>query len=320
MRKNFYLSRDIAKFIKELEQTDSKPLYELTPQGARDFLVELQKKHSEEIEGVDFEDRVISTDYAGEVDVRIYRPKNTQERLPAIVYAHGGGWVLGDKETFTGFMKNLTLNAEAVVIFVDYSRSPEAHYPVALNQICGVIDYVYENPSEFNITPEKIVIAGDSAGGNMAAASAIKLKYESQTQLLGIALFYPVCSAEMNTNSFNNFKNGPWLTKKAMEYFFDAYEPDRRLREIKYISLLNAEIADLEGLPPTVIVTAENDVLRDEGEEFARLLDEAGVKVINFRANGTIHDFMLLNALQHTTQTKAILEFVCGELKKLFGQ
>ena len=208
--------------------------------------------------------------------------------------------------------------ANAAVIFVDYDRAPETTYPKALNQIYGVLQYIYNYPDEFDLDREKIVIAGDSAGGNMAAACAIKAKLNNLDFIKAQILLYPVTDASMDTKSYDKFQKGPWLTKKSMEYFWKAYLPDKKLRDEILVSPLKADINNLKNLPPALILTVENDVLRDEGEDYARKLDEAGVPVTNIRMNGTIHDFMMLNALCDNIQTKAAFSIVCGYLKKIF--
>ena len=174
-------------------------------------------------------------------------------------------------------IRTIANHTKSVVAFVNYSRSPESQYPAALNQIYGAMKYLYENPDEYNIDSENIAITGDSAGGNMAAAAAIKANKDGTVQLKCEALVYPVTDADMKTESYDQFKDGPWLTQKAMEWFWDAYIPEKNKRKDIYASPLKADIDDLVGLPPTLIITAENDVLRDEGEAYARRLIEADV-------------------------------------------
>ena len=213
-------------------------------------------------------------------------------------------------------IKQLAINTNSVVIFPEYSRSPEAKYPVALKEIYSVLEYIYENPDEFNIDNDSIAIAGDSAGANMATVTALKAKNQNGPKLKFQCLFYPVTNADMDTKSYDLFKDGPWLSKKAMEWFFEAYAPDKESRNDIYVSPLKADEEDLKGLPPTLIITAENDVLRDEGEAYARKLDSAGVDVLNIRINGTIHDFLMLNALSDTRCAKGALNLACNMLKK----
>ena len=309
------LDRVSKEFINNLEASGGKPLYEMTVDDARQFLVDLQKKTYKEIPA-EIADIDIFTEAAGTVSVRLVRPHDSNETLPVILYLHGGGWILGDKETHDMLIRKLANCTNSVVVFVNYSRSPEAVYPMALNQAYGVLEYLYNNPEEFNIDPDRIVIAGDSAGGNLATSVALKSLRSGGPRILFQALLYPVTDANMDSDSYKLFKDGPWLTKKSMEWFWNAYLPDKRLKNDIYVSPLRACIDDLAGMPSALIITAENDVLRDEGEAYARKLDSAGVDVLNVRMNGTIHDFLMLNALSETPQAKGALMLACNMLKK----
>lgn len=159
-------------------------------------------------------------------------------------------------------------------------------------------------------------MVGDSAGGNLAAVTSLRAKNEHGPKIAFQCLFYPVTNADMDTKSYEDFKDGPWLTKKAMEWFWDAYISDKKLKDDPYVSPLKSTEEDLKGLPPTLIITDENDVLRDEGEAYARKLDSAGVNVLNVRINGTFHDFLVLNALADTEPTKGALALACAMLNK----
>ena len=317
MTEKFYVSQDVQKFLDRISQKQTKPLFKMTPESAREFLSDIQGNNRIELE-TEIEDLTIPTELAGNVKVRCVRPKNVKDKLPAIIYAHGGGWVMGDEYIFNRLIKQIAIEANAALFFINYTRAPEAKYPTALNQIYGVMDYVYYHPDEFNLISKKIVIAGDSAGANMVASTMLMSKFAHGPEILAQILFYPVTDASMSTKSYKTFQNGPWLTQKAMEYFFDAYLPDERLKSDKYVSPLKASIDDLKGLPPTIIFTVENDVLRDEGEGFARKLATAGIDVINFRVNGTIHDFLMLNDLANSPQTKAVLTSACAIIKEIF--
>lgn len=304
------------EFIDMIEERGGRPLYELTPEEAREFLVNLQKETHKEIEA-DIKDIQISDKEGGEISVRIVKPKDSNETLPAILYIHGGGWVIGDKDTFDMLIRTLAICTNSVIVFPEYSRSPEAKYPKAINEVYTTLEYISENAGELNINPDKIAIAGDSAGGNMAAVTAIKAVKNNGPKLVFEALFYPVTNIDMDTQSYNNFEDGPWLSKKAMEWFFKSYLDNvKEKKDDIYVSPLKAEIEDLKNLPPTLIITDENDVLRDEAEAYARKLDEAGVDVSSVRINGTHHDFFLLNALYETEPVKTAFELACSALKK----
>ena len=316
MEKKIHLDKTTKDFIKSLNSKDIKPLYELTPDEARKFLLNLQSKTHIEIEA-DIIDTFIQTDNTGEVDVRFIRPKNSEnDILPLILYIHGGGWILGDKDTHDMLVRKLANCTNSVVAFVNYSRSPEAKYPTALNEIYGVLKYLNNHHKDFNINPDKIIIAGDCAGVNMAAVTTLKAKKENGPKILFQVLLYPVTSALMDSDSYNTFKNGPWLTKKAMEWFWNAYLPDKKSKDDIYVSPLKAEISDLENLPPALVIVDENDVLRDEGEEYASKLEEAGVDVFSIRINSTHHDFLMLNALTESNPYIETFSIICNTINR----
>lgn len=308
------LTAETEEFISKIEAADGQPLYKMTPQEARNFLENLQSQTHKEI-SANTTDTTILTE-AGNVDIRVVKPQHTEEKLPVILYLHGGGWILGGKESFDMLIKKLAVFTNSTVVFPDYSRSPEVQYPTALNEIYAVLEYIFQNPEEFNIDPQRIAIAGDSAGANMATVTALRAINKNGPKILFECLFYPVTNSDMDTKSYDLFKDGPWLSKKAMEWFWEAYVPDKKLRDDIYISPLKAEEEDLSKLPRTLIITAENDVLRDEGEAYARKLDSAGVDVLNVRINGTIHDFLMLNALADTLPARGAMALACTMLKK----
>lgn len=311
-----YLDNITQTFIDNVESRGGKPVYEITPEDARKFLCDLQKEFYSQIEAQVDDVSIFNTEH-GEISVRLVRPVGTNdEKLPLIVYCHGGGWVMGDADAFDMTIKTIANYTKSVVAFVNYNRAPEFQYPEALNQICDTVNYFANNGGDYNINSERIAIAGDSAGGNMAAAALIKMKKEGGPKLCFQALIYPVTDADMNSDSYKEFKNGPWLTKKAMEYFFDSYVPDKNKRKEVYVSPLKAEVSELYGLPPALVITAENDVLRDEGEAYARKLIEAGIDTACVRINNTCHDFILLNALRDSKATKAGYKLLCKFLNR----
>ena len=310
-----YLDNITQTFIDNIESRGGKTVDEITPEEARQFLSDLQKEFYSQIEAQIDDVSIFNTEH-GEISVRLVRPMGTSnEKLPLIVYCHGGGWVMGDSGSFDMTIRTIANQTKSAVAFVNYNRAPEFQYPEALNQICDTINYFANNGSDYNINSGRIAIAGDSAGGNMAAVAVIKMKKEGGPKLHFQALIYPVTDADMNSDSYKEFKNGPWLTKKAMEYFFDAYVPDKNKRKEIYISPLKADITELYGLPPALIITAENDVLRDEGEAYARKLIEAGVDTACVRINNTCHDFMLLNALRDSKATQTAYKLLCELLQ-----
>lgn len=295
------------------------PIYTLTPEAARTLISDAQKSAKVNLPAVASEDRVLKVGPTGRTDIRIVRPAGAKGTLPAIVYIHGGGWVFGDKETHDRLIRELAVGANAVVIFVDYERSPESRFPVAVEQSYAVTAYVAEHAVEFDIDPKRLVVAGDSVGGNMTAVVALMAKERNGPAIAAQLLFYPVTDASMTTGSYEEFAEGPWLTKKAMAFFWERYLPEASKRTDIHVSPLNASTDALRGLPRTLLIVDENDVLRDEGEAYGRKLTEAGVKVTSLRYNGTIHDFMMLNSIAGTPAVRAAVGQANGYLRNVFA-
>jgi acetyl esterase len=277
----------------------SPPIYTHTPSAARDVLLGAQSGPIAK-PAVRFEDKVLPIGPTGQTRVRVLRPEGATGVLPVIVYFHGGGWVLGDTTTHDRLVRELAVGANAVVVFVDYDRSPEARYPIAIEQDYAVTKYVAAHAGEFGVDATRLAIAGDSVGGNMTAVVSLMAKERHGPAITAQVLFYPVTDASLSQRSYREFADGPWLTTKAMTWFWDAYLPDQAAREDRHASPLNATLDQLKGLPPALVITDENDVLRDEGEAYARRLAQAGVPVTARRYGRTIHDFVMLNALAET--------------------
>lgn len=295
------------------------PIYTLSPEAARNVLAGAQKSVPVTLAPARSEDRVLEVGPKGRTTIRIYRPENAAGALPVVIYTHGGGWVLGDRETHDRLVRELAVGADAVVVFVDYNRSPESRYPIAVEESYAVLTYVAEHPEEFGADASRIAIAGDSVGGNMTAAVALLAKERKGPRIRAQLLFYPVTDASMSTDSYKEFAEGPWLTKKAMEWFWDQYLPDVSRRGDIHVSPLNASLEQLDGLPQTLLLVDENDVLRDEGEAYGRKLAAAGVPVTSVRYNGTIHDFMLLNPIASTPAVRGAIDQASGYLRKVFA-
>lgn len=313
----FVLEPDTQAFIDSLE--GNPPIYTLSPADARDVLSGAQKSVNVKLAPADFEDRVLSVGPTGQTKIRIYRPTGAEGALPVVVYLHGGGWVLGDADTHDRLSRELAVGANAVVVFVDYERSPEQRYPVALEQSYAVYDYVAGHADEFGADASRIVIAGDSVGGNMATVVALLAKERGGPAITAQLLLYPVTDASMSTPSYSQFADGPWLTKQAMVWFWDQYLPDLSKRADVHVSPINASADQLKDLPQALVLTDENDVLRDEGEAYGRNLTAAGVPVTSIRYNGTIHDFMLLNPIAETQAVRGAVAQAVSYLKTVFG-
>lgn len=293
-------------WLDQLSAAGGPALNELTPQDAREVLRGAQRSVTVELPPADIEDRVIAGGPTGEVNIRVVRPKDTPGTLPVIVHTHGGGWILGDKDTHDRLVRELANAAQAVVVFVDYTPAPEAHYPVQNEQAYTALEWVAAHAVEIGADATRIALFGDSVGGNMVAALTLMAKERSGPPIAAQVLFYPVTDAHFDTDSYQEHADGPWLTRAAMKWFWDAYLPDESRRLEPTASPLEASIEQLRGLPPALVIT-DDDVLRDEGEAYADKLAQAGTWVTMVRYGGTIHDFALLNPITDTPAPRAAI-------------
>jgi acetyl esterase/lipase len=255
----------------------------------------------------------------GVVEARIVRPAGAEDVLPVIVYLHGAGWVFGNAHTHDRLVRELAVGAHAAVVFPEYDLSPEARYPVAIEQNYAVARWVATSGRLKRLDPGRIAVAGDSVGGNMAAALTLMAKARGDLALTRQVLFYPVTDASFDTGSYHQFATGYFLRRDAMQWFWDQYTTDPADRAQITASPLRASAGELAGLPPALVITAEADVLRDEGEAYAAKLREAGVPVTAVRYQGIIHDFVMLNALAETNAAKAAVAQAAAFLRDGLG-
>jgi acetyl esterase len=296
-----------------------KPIQTLTPANARAVLSGVQKAAEVTLPDVQIKEAILPVGPDGKTDICVMRPAGVTDVLPVIIYMHGGGWVLGDRQTHDRLLRELTTGIGAAVVFVDYQRSPEARYPVAIEQGYAVAKYVADNAERLRVDVSRMAIAGDSVGGNMAAVIALLAKERRGPSFKAQVLFYPVTDASMSTPSYEEFAQGPWLTRAAMAWYWEQYIPEADRRAESHASPLNASKQELAGLPQTLLIVDENDVLRDEGEDYGRKLAEAGVCVTTVRYNGTIHDFVMLNALAATPAVRGAIGQATGYLRHVFS-
>ena len=232
---------------------------------------------------------------------------------------HGGGWVLGNAATHDRLVRELAVGARAALAFVEYPNSPEAHYPVAIEQGYATAQWVVREGRSKGLDPGRIAVVGESVGGDMTAALTLMAKERGDVQFVHAGMYYPVTDAAMDTESYDEFADGPYLTRKAMEWFWDAYTTDPAERSEITASPNHATVDQLKGLPSTLLLVDEADVLRDEGEAYAAKLRLAGVPVTTVRYDGTVHDFMLLNPLSETKAARAAIAQATGFLRQAFG-
>ncbi|MFD3335943.1 alpha/beta hydrolase [Streptomyces sp. NPDC058700] len=252
----------------------------------------------------------------GDVRVRIVRPRGATGLLPVVLYLHGAGWVFGDAHTHDRLVRELAVGARAAVVFPEYDLSPDARYPVAVEQNYSVAQWVAREGHHKDLDGTRLAVAGDSVGGNMTAALTLMAKQRGDVHLTHQVLFYPVTDAGFDTDSYHRFAEGYFLRRDAMKWFWDQYTTEEAERAQITASPLRATTEQLTGLPPALVITAEADVLRDEGEAYAAKLRAAGVPVTALRVQGTIHDFVMLNALRETRAADLAIGLAADTLRK----
>lgn len=302
-------------FLQALEAGGGQPLETLSPQDARAVLVGAQASVKVDLSGVSVSEKTIQAD-GQSIPLTIVRPEGVKGELPVFMFFHGGGWVLGDYPTHARLIRDLVVNSGAVAIYVGYTPSPEAQYPTAIDQAYAATKWVGEHGKEINVDSSRLAVAGNSVGGNMAAVVALKAKEAGVPKLRFQLLLWPVTDASFETGSYQQFAEGHFLTRNMMKWFWDSYTTDPKQRAERFASPLRATPEQLKGLPPALVQTAEFDVLRDEGEAYARKLDAAGVTVTAVRVNGMIHDYGLLNPLAHIPAVQAAMRQAGNELKE----
>jgi acetyl esterase len=290
---------------------------DLSVEEARGMLLQTQAGYLSKSR-VDVEDRTILVGPRGNTAIRIVRPRGSTAVLPAVIYFHGGGWVLGDEETHDHLIREISLGANAAVVFVKYTRSPEARYPVAIEEGYAVTKWIFETGKMINVDPSRIAVAGDGAGGNIAAAITMLAKERGGPELRFQVLFYPVTDASFDTQSYDTFASSYLLTRDAMKWFWNHYAQNTATRDRPTASPLRASLDELRNLPAALIITAECDVLRDEGEAYAAKLKQADVPVIATRYPGMIHDFVMYNALSGTTGARQAINEANESLRAAF--
>ena len=290
-------------------------LFDLGPVEGRKTVDEVQGGDIEKPD-VEIEDTIIPGGPSGEVSIRILRPTGVHGSLPVILYIHGAGWVFGNSHTHDRLIRELADGTGAAVVFPNYSLSPEARYPTAIEESYAVLEWVAEHGGEKDLNGSRIAIVGDSVGGNMSAALTLMAKQRSGPRLSAQVLFYPVTNASFDTDSYQEFAEGYFLRRDAMQWFWNQYTTHENERAEITASPLRADGEQLSGLPAALVITGEADVLRDEGEAYARKLREAAVDVTATRYEGIIHDFVMLNALRETNAAKAAIAQAIAYLKE----
>ena len=249
---------------------------------------------------------------AGAIPARLYvPPAEADEPLPLLVYFHGGGWVIGDLDTHDSPCRFLAAHAGAAVLAVDYRLAPEHPFPAAVEDACAAHAWTRANAERLGADPARIAVGGDSAGGNLAAVACLQARDEGAPLPAMQLLIYPVADTGRELASRRTFAEGFLLTRRDMAYYEDRYLPPGADRNDPRVAILQAD--DLAGLPPAYVATAGFDPLRDEGEAYARRLQEAGVTVALRRHPGLVHSYVNFTAICPTSRA-AVLE-ACGALR-----
>jgi len=307
------IETNIKSFLKALNSAGGKPMEETQPKEARKVLEGAQTSVKVDDSGIDVAEKTIAQDKLS-VKLFIVRPSGKTGVLPVFMFFHGGGWVLGDFPTHKRFVRDLVVQSGLACVFVEYSRSPEAKYPTALHECYAATKWVAAHGSEIQVDGAQMALAGNSVGGNLTAAVALMAK-ENGPDIKFQLLFWPVTNADFETGSYNQYATDRFLTKNMMKWFWDNYTTKKEQRDEIYASPLKAPLSKLKGLPPALVQVAENDVLRDEGEAYARKMDEAGVPVTLVRVQGVIHDYGLLNPIAKVPVVQSALRYAAEELK-----
>ena len=305
----------VRALLKKLNAGGGKPVEELSPRDARQVLTNLQTSVAVELRPARVSSKIITHD-GQDLELTVVRPAGPEKTVPAFMFFHGGGWVLGDFPTHERLVRDLVAYSGGAAVFVNYTPSPEAQYPVAIHQAYAATKWVSEFGHEINVDGRRLAVVGNSVGGNMSAVISLMAKDRGGPDIRLQALLWPVTDANFDTTSYHEFAEGRFLSRNMMKWFWDSYTTDPNERAEIYASPLRAMTEELRGLPPALVLTAGNDVLRDEGEEYARKLDVAGVDVIAVRYSGLIHDWGLLNPISQVPAVQASLLQVGEELKR----
>jgi acetyl esterase/lipase len=296
----------VRAFLAELNK-DSSPFWELPQPKPQEILTGLQNKRPVDMSGVKIIEKTVTQD---ERTVKLYvmTPQEVKGKPGVLFFVHGGVWIVGNFQNHQRLLRDLVVGSGQIGVFVEYTPLPEARYPIQIEESYAALKWVATHAGDFGGDGSRIAIAGNSVGGDMTAALTLLAKDRNGPKLAYQVLLIPATDASVDTDSYHEFATGRFLPRAFMKYGWDLYAPDEKTRNNPYVSPLRASKEELKGLPPALVITAENDPLRDEGEAYARKLKEAGVTVTSTRYNGMIHDFVLLNAIHEVPGVQAALK------------
>jgi acetyl esterase/lipase len=304
----------IRSFLAKINK-DSSPFWELPQPKPQQILTDLQRETAVDMSGVTITEQTINQD-GRSVKLYIMKPAQVSGTPGVLLFIHGGVWIVGNFQNHQRLLRDLVVGSGQIGVFVEYTSLPEAKFPTQLDQCYAALQWVAQHAQEFGADGSRIAVAGNSVGGNMTAALALMSKDRSGPKISYQVLMIPATDASVDTGSYREYGTGRFLARAFMKYGWDLYAPDAKTRDNPYVSPLRASLDQLSGLPPALVITAENDPLRDEGEAYARKLKQAGVTVAAVRYNGTIHDFVLLNAIRKVPSTEAAIAQINAGLRQ----
>jgi len=295
----------VRAFLAELNK-DSSLFWELPQPKPQEIVTGLQNKAPVDMSGVTTVEKTINQD-GRSVKLYIMTPQHAADKPGVLIFIHGGVWIVGNFQNHQRLLRDLVVGSGQIGVFVEYTSLPQAKYPTQMEENYAALKWVAAHPSEFGADGTHIAVAGNSVSGDMSAALTLMTKDRNGPKIAYQVLLIPATDASVDTDSYHQFATGRFLSRGFMKYGWDLYAPDEATRNNPYVSPLRASNDELSGLPPALIITAENDPLRDEGEAYARKLKDAGVAVTATRYNGMIHDFVLLNAIHDVPGVQAAI-------------
>lgn len=311
-----HLTPGVKEFLKIANS--GAPVESLPKLAARQVLIDAQKAFNVDYSGIEESEKTIEAD-GFTLKLNVVKPEGAKDGLPVFIFIHGGGWILGDYPTHRRLVRDLVVASGYASVFVNYTPSPEAQYPQAINEIYAATKWVAANGGEIGVDGTNLAVVGNSVGGNMTGVTALMAKENNGPKIKFHIMMWPVTDATFEQESYARYGADRFLTEPLMKWMWDQYTTDLEARKEIHASLLNATVEELKGLPPVLIQVAENDILRDEGEAYGRKLEQAGVTVTTVRYNGMIHDWGMLNGLANENGTKSLILHAAAELKKYLG-
>ncbi|TPK92608.1 alpha/beta hydrolase [Mesorhizobium sp. B2-4-14] len=304
----------VRSFLEQINK-DPSPFWELPQPKPQEILTGLQNQTQVDMSGVTTAEKTI-TQNGHQVKLYVMKPEKVSGKTGVLLFIHGGVWIVGNYENHKRLLRDLVVGSGQIGVFVEYTPLPTAKFPTQLEESYAALQWVAAHAGEFGADGKHIAVAGNSVGGNMTAALSLMAKDRNGPKISYQVLLIPATDASVDTQSYLDYGTDRFLARSFMKYGWDLYAPDAKTRDNPYVSPLRATLDQLKGLPPALVITAENDPLRDEGEAYAHKLEQAGVDVAAVRYNGTIHDFVLLNALRHVPSTDAALRQIADGIRE----